>query len=131
MSLGTLRRVAFPSAIGLIVLLAFANRTIYSEQPQAGLSGMKLYSPTRLEWLALQLEAGYRLKEGDVNLDFIPSPPDAIVVFVRYHGTTAASNVDSVAEMGAKFVKLEAANYGWSNWVKIKFDRQAIPEKEQ
>jgi len=98
--------------------------------------GMLPYSPTRLEWLELELQANYR-EEDDTDpdtyhtLDFTTTAPDTVVVLVQYSNRTSAIIVDRMVEHGKRLAKKEVASYGWSSWVKIEVRRELIEAPKQ
>jgi hypothetical protein len=92
------------------------------------------YSPTRLEWLELQLQANYR--EEDFSspekyhaLNYFAKAPDTIVVFVQYSNQTSARTVDKAVEHGKRVVAKEIDTYRWSDWAKIEVRREPVEDR--
>lgn len=91
---------------------------------------MAPYTPTRLEWLAVDLES--RFKSGpDWNapvsgVDYTAIAPDTILVSVMYTANAPAGAVDAVVKQSEEFVKKDALSYGWSKWLKIRVERKQI-----
>jgi hypothetical protein len=114
-------------------ILGFAV-LIYSVRPMnAGTDpvppGMLPYTPSRLEWLELDLQANFRSEdvidpEISYSLSFFARRPNTIVVFVQHSKRTPARMVDRAVEHGKQTVEKAAAFYGWSNWVKIEVQRE-------
>jgi hypothetical protein len=78
---------------------------------------MMPYTPSRLDWLAVDLEASYRseMKTTDSTaVSYLPQAPDTIIILVQYTDRTSAGLVDSSAEVGKIFVNREATRLGWS-----------------
>jgi len=92
---------------------------------------MEPYTPTRLEWLALDLESRFKSQlsgdAGIVSTDFTANAPDTVVVSVMYTTDASAAVVDAVIEHAKDFVKMDAESYGWSKWIKIRAQRKHIP----
>jgi hypothetical protein len=91
--------------------------------------GMLPYTPTRVEWLALNLQANYKTDwspDSDYSVNFIPDFPDTIAIAVGYTDKASAALVDQAVEGAKALVGKEANNFGWSKWVKIKVDRSSI-----
>ena len=96
--------------------------------------GMLPYSPTRLDWLELDLQANYR--EADDSdpekyhtLDFVAKPPDTIVVFVQYSNQTSAKTVDKMVEHGRSLAERVITCYGWSSWAEIEVQKKLTPNR--
>jgi hypothetical protein len=88
---------------------------------------MEPYTPTRLEWLALDLESRFKSQlEGEKisSLDFTANAPDTIVISVMYPNDAPAAFVDKVIDMAKTFVEMDAQSYGWSRWIKIRVERK-------
>ena len=91
--------------------------------------GMMPYTPTRLEWLALDLEALYRipiLSEGNYGVDYWAKPPNTIKIAVVYTHDASAGIVDLVIEQAKGLAKTDASSHGWP-WVKIEVERKLAP----
>ncbi len=111
----------------LVLTVCFA-RSLYATKPDGTISpGMEPYTPTRLEWLAMDLEASYKIEDSDseYNLSYFAAPPDTIVVDVEYSAKTRASLVDKAANHGVKMAKRVASQYKWDNWVKVRIVRNS------
>jgi hypothetical protein len=91
---------------------------------------MEPYTPTRLEWLALDLESRFKTQleggAGVSNLDFTAVGPDTVLVSVLYTDDASAATVDAVIEQAKHFANEDADSYGWSKWVKIRVERKSI-----
>jgi hypothetical protein len=112
------------------VVVTFA--AMYSTgAPRPTEPGMIAYTPTRVEWLALQLEADYRDENfenvGQYSIGFAPKFPNTIMILVNYTGAASAANVDTAIDVARILVKKEASNYGWSDWVKVEVQRKVLP----
>ena len=57
--------------------------------------GMMPYTPSRLEWLALELEASYRQdfsRDSDQDVHYLAKPPNTILIFVHDRNEASAGN---------------------------------------
>src|SRR6516164_4915680 len=91
--------------------------------------GMTPYTPTRLEWLALDLEASYHQdfgRDSDYSLHYLPKPPNTILVFVHYKSETSAEAVDKAIDTAKQLVNQDASAHRWSSWVKVEVQRKLI-----
>ena len=92
------------------------------------------YTPTRLEWLVLNVETKIpmmlsqlrRLKElktvDDIRVFFRAKEPDTIVVVTR-HVKDVPKDVVQLLDAEIKREALEIAkHYGWDSWVKVEWD---------
>jgi hypothetical protein len=88
------------------------------------------YTPTRLEWLALDLESRYKsqFEGGDKisSFDFTAIAPDTILISVVYTNDAPAAFVDKIIDEGKHFVEMDAQSYGWSKWVRIRVERRNL-----
>lgn len=91
--------------------------------------GMTSYTPTRLEWLALDLEASYHEDFGPDNnysLHYLPKPPNTVLIFVHYKNETSAENVNHAIDSAKEVVYQDASSHGWRSWVKVEVQRKLI-----
>ncbi len=94
------------------------------------LEGWKPYTPTRLEWLAVDLNAtrGVRLtlEEGfAVRFDPIEKE-DCILISVLHFPTVNRKAMNTEIEWSRKIILTTAKRYGWDKWLKIKEDIQMV-----
>lgn len=112
---------------GIVLIPAFVFITclaVYAEQMQPILEGMKPYIPTRLEWLALELNAVYRTDMNELEgymLSFIPiEKENTILIYVFYNHQTRRELMNRGIDHARKIVEKEAKSRGWDSWLKIK-----------
>ena len=83
--------------------------------------GQQPYTPTRVEWLALELHAKYQfLSVSRINTMYIAVPEeDTLRIVVSYPKHVEENKANRIMEL-AKFAALETAkNYQWDSWLKI------------
>ena len=82
--------------------------------------GLKRYAPTRMEWLALQLNMDHiREHESDFMLSYFPFE-DALGVHLNYRHNMAYNKVKRVIRFDVKSaISRKARIYGWDSWVKV------------
>jgi hypothetical protein len=91
--------------------------------------GMTPYTPTRLEWLALDLEASYHEDFGrnsDYSLHYLPKPPNTVLIFVHYKNEASAETVNHAIDAAKEVVNQDAASHGWRSWVNVEVQRKLI-----
>jgi hypothetical protein len=91
--------------------------------------GMTPYTPTRLEWLALDLEASYHedfALNSDYSLHYLPKPPNTVLIFVHYKSEASAQTVNHAIDAAKEVVNQDASSHGWRSWVKIEVQRKLI-----
>jgi len=91
--------------------------------------GMTPYTPTRLEWLALDLEASYHEDFGrnsDISLHYLPKPPNTVLIFVHYKSEASAEIVNHAIDAAKEVVNQDASSHGWRSWVKVEVQRKLI-----
>ena len=123
-----MRRVVVICAVAaLIALTVHSDAAPHSAEP--GMEpGLMPYTPTRIEWLALDLEASYHQDFGHdsgVSLHYLAKPPNTVLVFIHYTSEASAEAVDNAIETAKQLVKQDGASHNWS-WVKIEVQRKLI-----
>ena len=91
--------------------------------------GMVPYTPSRLEWLALELEASYRQdfsRDSDQDVHYLAKPPNTILIFVHYRSEASAGTVDTAINTAKQLVNQGVSIHGWSSWVKVEVQRSAV-----
>ena len=110
----------------IIISISFliVSPAIPYEHSQSIPEGMKDYIPTRLEWLAVELNAMYRTDMHDVEgylLSFIPlEKENTILIFVRYSQRTNREAMNLGIDTARKVIEINAKSRGWNSWLKIK-----------
>ena len=123
---GSIRRLFVISAI---VAAFVAGLQVHSRAAPPTEPGLMPYPPTRIEWLALDLEAFYRVQLGSNSnymLDFYATTPSTIKIVVLYTHDADARVVDIAIERAESLVHTHASNHGWS-WIKVEVERKLIP----
>lgn len=90
------------------------------------LSGNQPYAPTRLEWLAVELNAELRVDLSEENgfaLAFVPiGKEDTIVIYVRHLPSVNRKIMNMSIDTARKVIAVKAKYYGWSSWLKVRED---------
>ena len=118
-----MKRIIFASS-ALLLLAALVARSNPPAQP-----GMMPYTPTRLEWLAVDLEASYHQdfgRDSNYSLHYLPKAPNTVLIYVHYTSETSAGALDTVIDAAKQQVTQDASSHGWSSWVKIEVQRKLI-----
>ena len=111
------------TTVALFVMVVVALAALVYAQSHRTSPGQEPYTPTRLEWLTVRLEAS-NLKDTDYStcgylLSYTSLAPDTIVIFVSYGDRVDRAEMNKAVEHAREIVRLRARHYGW-NWVKIK-----------
>ena len=108
-------------ARGLVAVTFLA--TYAFAQDGAKLEGSKPYTPTRLEWLAVYLNASMHqdaTAENDYTMAFAPVPKeDAILIYVTYSPTVNRQRMNMTIETAKQVIAIERKASGWT-WLKVK-----------
>ena len=109
------------------VALVYSVRATHA-RTEALSPGLQSYTPTRLEWLELELQASSREEDFtnpgySYSVDYLAKPPDTIVVLAQYSKGTSAGLVDRAIEHCKRMVEKRASSHGWSEWVKVEVQR--------
>ena len=97
-----------------------------SEKPQ----GLHIYTPTRLEWLAVMLNT---LFQSD-NLSFDGfmlyymglKDGETIRIVVRYDANVNKSLMEQKIRVAREAISRYAKNYGWESWIKTEVDIEEL-----
>ena len=104
------------------VVLALHCATTYGQQTQSK-PGLLSYTPTRIEWLALFVNAQlhqHASVENPFSLDVVQSDHETLLIFVRYHPKTDREIMNRSIETAREVIRITANGYGWANWVKVR-----------
>jgi len=86
--------------------------------------GAKPYTPTRLEWLAVKLNAelGRQFSQGGFQMLFVPKETEnTIVIVVNYfEGTVRPGQIEAEVKHAKKVIELTAQARKWLKWLKVK-----------
>ena len=83
-------------------------------------SGADLYFPTKLEWLALQLNARYNTGSHQLVGIFQENEgKNTITIEITYMPDSSVEARNETVELMKRAVKIEAMRYGWQDWVKV------------
>jgi hypothetical protein len=120
---------AFPSALGSAGLEHRGQQSEKSAPSRTDKEhpGTVLFTPTRSQWLILNLEAMFRspaIGQSGFGIDFARSAEDSetIVILVRYAPNVSRPEMNAAIDRARNAVQLMANYYGWQDWVKIKED---------
>jgi hypothetical protein len=93
-----------------------------SFQQPADLQGWKPYTPSRLEWLALELNAESRQEatsESPFMLSFAAlEKTDTILIYVRYLPDADRGLINLAVDGARRLVDLKAKHRGWDSWLR-------------
>ncbi|MGB7912001.1 MAG: hypothetical protein WCF59_07225 [Desulfobaccales bacterium] len=113
--------------LGLFLIPAILFATCFmvcAQQVQPVPEGMKPYIPTRLEWLALDLNANYRQDMNELEgymLNFVAlDTENTILIYVSYNKQTRRELMNRGIDNARKLVENEARSRGWDSWLKVK-----------
>ena len=94
--------------------------------------GQQPYTPSRVEWLALQLNSKNQITcprlNGIILLYLAIPEEDLLRVAVSHPKDAEQSIVREVVESGKHIASAEAQIYGWDSWIKIE---EFVQEQEQ
>ena len=106
----------------LAAMLAFG--CVMFAQDRSRLQGWKPYTPTRLEWLAVDLNASMRIaglmESSHFDMSFIPlEQEDTILISAIYLPGADQKAIRTSVDYAKAFIAVRIKMYGWS-WVKVK-----------
>lgn len=107
----------------LVVLVIGCAAFAFAQQGKKELQGNKPYTPTRLEWLALEMNASDRKTATERlpwRVSFVPNhKEDAILIFVLYYPSVNREKMNKDIERRILITKTTAKKYGWESWLKV------------
>jgi len=110
-------------AVGLVMVMR-KKAHIPSADTGAPTAGLAPYIPTRIQWLAVELNAGYRAEELEVSgfmLNFIPIlEEDAIVILVQYTARASRSDINERIDAAKEVIRILTESRGWDSWITVK-----------
>jgi hypothetical protein len=94
--------------------------------------GLRTYSPTEGEWLALVARAGLRREatpDNPYSLDILLAGPDTLHILIRYRPPMTRESLNKTIQAAREAIRNQARNYGWDKWVKIRETVEVSPGK--
>ena len=92
--------------------------------------GLEKYTPTRLEWLALQLNDLFRrddVAQDRFSIYYTPGiDGESIRVQVIYFDNVDKEIMDMWISRSKTYALKMAEFYGWSSWIKVEVDIEAL-----
>ena len=133
-----MRLLANRSALTLACVLSLVALvcSVRAKNARPDSPGMQPYTPTRLEWLELELQATYRMVEHTepgtyYAVDYVARPPDTIRILAHYSKRVSAETVEESIEHCKRMAEKVVSRYGWSPWVKIEVKRELLETPKQ
>ena len=108
----------------LIAVGAFAVGIVSAGgQSRTLMEGSQPYTPTRLEWLELQLNSVFRIPvtESLYGLDFAAIPSeDVIEIHILFDPSVDRRIINLEMEQAKRLVATLSRSRGWDSWLKVK-----------
>ncbi|MCZ6704166.1 MAG: hypothetical protein O6940_14145 [Ignavibacteria bacterium] len=109
----------------VVVILASMTLNIKSQPQSSNLQGWEPYTPTKIDWLSVVLNASNRIDWGynfGYSLDFIVQERNTILIYVRYRPNVDRELMNNTIETSRRVIKITAKSYGWDKWIKVRED---------
>ena len=106
----------------LACAVVMAVAAMVARAGDAGTEGEKPFTPSRLEWLAVYLNATARVTFADsgYRIDFVPlKNKGTILVHASYLEKSDRDRLKMDVETAKKVAALYAKDYEWDSWLKI------------
>jgi hypothetical protein len=108
--------------IHFLLLLAVLCGSAHPEGRPA-LEGNRPYTPTRLEWIAVELNAELRVDLSEstgYSMQFVPiGNADTIVIWVLYLPSVNREVMNMAIDSAKKIMATRTKSHGWSSWLKV------------
>ena len=114
-----MRRYLVLSILVLISLLASSAQA----QQTPDRPGLRPYTPTQIEWLALTVNSQLRQDasvDSPYSLAVVQSNHETLLILVRYDPTVNREIMNSTINAAREVIMTTAKSYGWDEWVKIR-----------
>ena len=120
----------------LTIIVAFSvGASGYHQEDSGQGEGWKPYTPSRLEWLAVNYNALYRrnvLSTLGYTIQITPLHNiDTISIVVEYLPEAERSMMNGEIEYIKIMIKTEVERRGWASWLKIREDIRMLKEISQ
>ncbi len=102
-------------------------------QPVPSRPGLRTFTPTEGEWLALVMQATLRREataDHPYSLDVVLAGPDTLQLLVRYRPPMTRDGLTKPIEAAREAIRSQAKSYGWDKWVKIRETIEQYPAKK-
>jgi hypothetical protein len=113
-------KITVPVILTVLFISAFSICAEQANLPE----GMKPYIPTRLEWLALELNASYRTDLHDLSgymISFIPiEAENTILIYVGHTRQTHREAMNIAIGYAHKLIEKTSKSKGWNSWLKVR-----------
>ena len=117
----------YVTILGILVIITFFTVT-WAQDRSSDLEGVKPYTPSRLEWLAVELNANLRVSMSVNNgylMSFIPiKKEDAILIYVRHLPNVNREVMNISINSAREVISIKTKQYGWNSWLKVREDVQ-------
>lgn len=114
----------FAWVTAVLFLLAITAVVAFAQGRTSQLEGSKLYTPTRLEWLAVDLNARMRRDvsaENEFTMAFVAvESENAILIYVDYLPSVNRQVMNLAVDTARRVISMESKSKGWSSWLKVK-----------
>ena len=110
-----------------------ATRDTRNEQETPNRPGLTPYTPTKIEWLALDVRSQLQQDasaDSAFFLSVVHMDHEALLISVRYLPTVNREMMNSTIDSARKVIMARAKSYGWDNWVKIREQVEMSPSKK-
>ncbi len=117
----------YVAILGILVIITFLTVT-WAQDRFSNLEGSKPYTPSRLEWLAVELNANLRISMS-VNNGYLMNfaaieKEDAVLIYVRYLPKVNREAMNISINSAREVISIKTKQYGWNSWLKVREDIQ-------
>ena len=106
-------------------LWLFAGQMCFG-QSSTDSSGLVPYTPTRLEWLVLELNALFRHEtpfggeKSGYTVTFVAKGHDTILLLLQHEAAADRRSINITMQSLRNAAKITAKGHGWDGWLNIK-----------
>jgi hypothetical protein len=116
------------SFLGLLlgVALGLLGSAVLSAQQNSFHPGSVPFTPTRMDWLIVELQACCRYDglagTGGFDLQFTNPDTETVLIYVTYLPTVDRAAMNVTIESVKRVIETKVRSYGWQDWVKVRED---------
>lgn len=89
------------------------------------------YTPSRLEWLAVEMNARHRVElseQSGYSMSFVPlEDRNTLAISVEYFPHVDQEVLDNAVNTSKKIISLTAETRGWSSWLQVRERFKKLP----
>ena len=117
----------------VLTLILITSVVAFAQGRASQAEGSKPYAPSRLEWLAVDLNSTMHSDasaENEFTMSFVPiANEDALLIYVNYLPSVNRERMNLKVDTARQVIASMSMSKGWSSWLKVKEQIQLADPK--